>query len=52
MRLLWVIAPAGLEDWFRAIGRPRRQGEPMPEAFERPADVAEVQARMRLVPEG
>ena len=52
MRLLWMIAPAGLEDWFRAIGRPRRQGEPMPEAFERPADVAEVQARMRFVPEG
>jgi hypothetical protein len=24
MRLLWFIAPAGLEDWFRAIGRPRR----------------------------
>ena len=23
MRLLWLIAPPGLEDWFRAIGRPR-----------------------------
>lgn len=52
MRLLWMIAPAGLEDWFRAIGRLRRPGEPMPEPFERPADVAEVQARMRFVPEG
>ena len=27
MRLLWMIAPAGLGDWFRAIGRPRRPGE-------------------------
>ena len=32
MRLLWMIAPAGLEDWFRAIGRPRRPGEAMPRA--------------------
>jgi mannose-6-phosphate isomerase-like protein (cupin superfamily) len=52
MRLLWMIAPAGLEDWFRAIGRPRRPGEAMPEAFERPADVAEIQARQRFVREG
>jgi quercetin dioxygenase-like cupin family protein len=52
MRLLWMIAPAGLEDWFRAIGRPRRPGDAMPEPFERPADVAEVQARQRFVREG
>ena len=49
MRMLWMIAPAGLEDWFRAIGRPRRPGEAMPTPFERPADVAEVQARMRFI---
>jgi mannose-6-phosphate isomerase-like protein (cupin superfamily) len=49
MRLLWMIAPAGLEDWFSAIGRPRVAGEPMPAPFERPANVAEVQARMRFV---
>ena len=52
MRLLWMIAPAGLEDWFRAIGRPRHPGEPMPPPFERPADVAEIQARQRFVREG
>src|SRR6266571_4516939 len=34
MRLLWFIAPAGLEDWFRAIGRPRRPGEPLPAPFD------------------
>jgi hypothetical protein len=33
MRLLWMIAPAGLEDWFRAIGRPRRPGDAMPPPF-------------------
>jgi mannose-6-phosphate isomerase-like protein (cupin superfamily) len=49
MRLLWMIAPAGLEDWFRAIGRPRRPGDAMPAPFERPADVEKVQARMRFV---
>ena len=49
MRLLWMIAPAGLEDWFSAIGRPRRPGEAMPAPFERPADVAEIQARQRFI---
>lgn len=50
MRLFWVFMPPGLEDWFHAIGRPRRPGEPMPGPFPRPDDVAEVQARMRFVP--
>lgn len=50
MKLFWVFAPPGLEDWFEAIGRPRRTGEPMPPPFERPADVAEVQARLKFVP--
>jgi hypothetical protein len=49
MRLIWMIAPAGLEDWFRAIGRPRQPGEAMPAPFERPADVAEIQARQRFI---
>jgi quercetin dioxygenase-like cupin family protein len=49
MRLLWTISPAGLEDWFRAIGRPRRDGAPRPAPFERPADVAEIQARQRFI---
>ena len=49
MRMLWFISPAGLEDWFRAIGRPRKPGEATPEPFERPADVAEIQARQRFV---
>jgi mannose-6-phosphate isomerase-like protein (cupin superfamily) len=49
MRLLWFIAPAGLEDWFRAIGRPRRAGEPLPEPFERPANIEMIQAQQRFI---
>jgi mannose-6-phosphate isomerase-like protein (cupin superfamily) len=50
MRLLWFIAPAGLEDWFRAIGRPRRPDEPLPAPFDRPADVGIIQAQQRFIP--
>jgi mannose-6-phosphate isomerase-like protein (cupin superfamily) len=49
MRLLWFISPAGLEEWFRAIGRPRTPGEATPAAFERPADVAAIQDRLYFV---
>jgi mannose-6-phosphate isomerase-like protein (cupin superfamily) len=50
MRLLWYISPAGLEDWFRALGRPRLAGEPPPPAFERPSNIKEIRARQRLIP--
>jgi quercetin dioxygenase-like cupin family protein len=40
---LWVIGPAGLEDFFRSIGRPRHEGEIAPTPFERPGDVAAVE---------
>jgi mannose-6-phosphate isomerase-like protein (cupin superfamily) len=50
MHIFWVFMPPGLEDWFAAIGRPRVAGEPMPDAFQRPEDVADVQARLRFVP--
>jgi hypothetical protein len=49
MRLLWFIAPAGLEDWFRAIGRPRRPGEPLPAPFDRPSNVEAIQAQQRFI---
>ena len=45
LRLLWIMAPHGLADFFAAIGRPRHSGEPTPEAFPRPADVAAIEAR-------
>jgi mannose-6-phosphate isomerase-like protein (cupin superfamily) len=49
MRLMWFISPAGLEDWFRAIGRPRQAGEPLPPAFDRPANIREIQAQQRFI---
>jgi mannose-6-phosphate isomerase-like protein (cupin superfamily) len=50
MRLLWFISPPGLEDWFRAIGRPRTPGEPLPDAFVRPENIREIQAQQRFIP--
>ena len=50
MKFFWVFMPPGLEDWFRAIGRPRTPGEPMPDAFPRPDNVAEIMKHQRFVP--
>ncbi|NJN39929.1 MAG: cupin domain-containing protein [Gammaproteobacteria bacterium] len=30
LKMFWAIMPAGLEDWFRALGQPRTPGEPRP----------------------
>jgi len=45
MTFLWVMTPGGLDRYFAEIGRPRRPGEPAPEPFPRPANVAEIEAR-------
>jgi len=50
MEIFWVFMPPGLEDWFPAIGKERTPGEPQPEAFGRPDNVADVQAKLRFVP--
>lgn len=52
MKMFWVFAPPGLEDWFAAIGQPRKAGEPAPAPFARPEDVAEVQKRVKFVAAG
>jgi len=49
MKMFWVFAPPGLEDWFAAIGKPRQEGDPLPAPFGRPEDVAEVQKRVKFV---
>jgi quercetin dioxygenase-like cupin family protein len=46
--MLWVIAPAGLERFFEAIGRPRRRGEPAPSPFARPDDVVAIERAMGM----
>lgn len=50
MKLFWVFFPCGLENWFRAIGKPRTPGTAMPAPFSRPEDVADIQNMMRFVP--
>ena len=49
MKMLWVIFPPGVEDWFGAIGRPRQPGETESPIFERPENVREIQDRQRFV---
>jgi mannose-6-phosphate isomerase-like protein (cupin superfamily) len=49
MRLLWIISPPGLEDWFRALGRPKQPGEDEAPLFERPANIAEIEKQQRFI---
>ena len=49
LKMMWVIFPPGLEDWFRAIGKPRIPGDAKPEPFSRPDNVASVQDQQRFV---
>ena len=41
--MLWLVSPAGLENFFKAIGRPRTPGEPAPAPFARPQDGVEIE---------
>jgi quercetin dioxygenase-like cupin family protein len=43
---LWVIGPAGLEDFFKSIGRDRARGDATPAHFERPEGVRAVEQAM------
>ncbi|MCH8188469.1 MAG: cupin domain-containing protein [Proteobacteria bacterium] len=43
LKMFWVLAPGGLEDFFQAIGRPRTPGEPAPAPFPRPDDVERIE---------
>jgi quercetin dioxygenase-like cupin family protein len=49
LKLFWTIMPSGLEDWFQALGRPRKPGEPTPAPFDRPENIEDLQRRMRFV---
>ena len=47
----WTIMPGhGLEEFFASIGKPRRPGDPPPDPFERPSDVAAIEARTGFAP--
>jgi len=41
--MLWLVSPGGLENFFKAIGRPRMPGEPAPTPFARPANGVEIE---------
>lgn len=51
LTFLWLIVPNGLEDFFRLIGRPRRDGDPAPEPFPRPPDVLDIERRTVFAPQ-
>ena len=44
LKMMWVMMPGGLEDFFQAIGRARSPGEAPPDPFDRPDNVAEIEA--------
>jgi quercetin dioxygenase-like cupin family protein len=46
--MMWLITPHGLEEFFRAIGRPRTAGEPAPAPFARPGDIVAVERAMGM----
>lgn len=45
LEFVWFILPGGLDRFFAAIGRPRQPGEPAPEPFPRPENIAEIEAK-------
>ena len=52
LRMMWVLMPGGLEDFFEAIGRPRAPGAPPPPPFPRPADVEAIERATVFAPSG
>ena len=46
--MLWLVSPAGLENFFKAIGRPRTAGEPAPAPFARPENVVEIERALGM----
>ncbi|MEX2615031.1 MAG: cupin domain-containing protein [Alphaproteobacteria bacterium] len=50
LKMMWVMMPGGLEDFFEQIGRARRLGEDAPAPFARPENIAEIEARTVFTP--
>ncbi|MGE0525253.1 MAG: hypothetical protein AB7O60_19765, partial [Variibacter sp.] len=45
MTFVVLLLPGGLDKFFAEIGRKRTPGEPAPEPFPRPENIAEIEAR-------
>jgi mannose-6-phosphate isomerase-like protein (cupin superfamily) len=41
----WFLMPGGIEEFFESVGRVRSPGDPTPEPFARPENVAEIEPR-------
>ncbi len=50
LKWMWTLMPGGLEDFFQAVGRDRKPGEPAPEPFPRPENVEEIEAQTVFAP--
>ena len=46
--MMWVISPAGLEEFFASVGRERTRGESAPTPFERPTDVVAIERELGM----
>ena len=46
--MMWLITPHGLEEFFKAMGRPRTAGQPAPAPFARPEDIVAVERAMGM----
>lgn len=44
LTFLWLLMPAGIESFFERIGQPRVPGDPAPDPFPRPDNVAQIEA--------
>jgi quercetin dioxygenase-like cupin family protein len=42
-RMLWMLVPAGLEEFFVAMGRPKGPGLPDPTPYPRPAEAGSIE---------
>jgi quercetin dioxygenase-like cupin family protein len=45
LTFVWLMLPGGLDRFFAEIGRERIVGQPTPEPFPRPANIAEIESR-------
>ena len=46
--MMWVISPAGLENFFESIGRTRTRGDAAPAPFARPESVVTIERDMGM----
>jgi mannose-6-phosphate isomerase-like protein (cupin superfamily) len=49
LKMMWVLMPGGLEDFFEAIGRRRTRGEPAPSPFARPDNAEQIESETVFV---